>query len=93
MNNLIAQANNFAGRSLTPEEHDVWKDIKAALEAKDKRIVDLQARVDALEANEGSIISLLESLETTLCTGDYNDRVANALALIAEIMALEGEGK
>ena len=48
----------------------------------------LNERIAELESNESSIISLLESLETTLCTGEYNDRVANALALIAEIMAL-----
>lgn len=46
----------------------------------------LTARITELEAGESSIISLLESLETMLCTGQYNDRVANALALIAEIM-------
>ena len=54
----------------------------------DNQYGNLKDRLAKLESNESSIISLLESLETTLCTGEYNDRVANALALIAEIMAL-----
>ena len=28
----IEAANTLAGRSLTPQEHDVWKDIKASME-------------------------------------------------------------
>ena len=27
----VSEANNFAGRSLTPPEHDQWKDIKKTL--------------------------------------------------------------
>jgi len=54
----------------------------------------LEHKIERLEANESSTISLLESLETTLCTGEYNDRVANALSLLSEILAraaLDGE--
>ena len=43
--------------------------------------------IKRLRDNETHVISLLESLETTLCTGEYNVRVANTLALLAEMLA------
>ena len=60
----IEVANNFAGRSLTPPEHDAWKDIKASMEKllavyeaaireepEYKRSITLKRAIDAVQTS------------------------------------------
>jgi len=69
----IVTANNFAGRSLTPEEHDAWKDIKlsmekllAVYEAGDEYLRALrESRIAMSNIHRGELSDAINAVQTT----------------------------